>query len=128
MAPGCFSGFLCRRQPPSPSDDRTVSPVPAPTGATRPDSGSPSDNRNIHGATAVETNSPGTPPGPEHVEVPAPAPTQGSLPTGILTPALTDVQPTGSNCPEGSVDVPVHAQAEEVPPVGSPSSRPLYRL
>ncbi|KIK13873.1 hypothetical protein PISMIDRAFT_688366 [Pisolithus microcarpus 441] len=127
MAPGCFSGFWCWRRPPSPSDDRTVSPVPAPTRATRPDAGSPSDNRGIHGATAVEINRPGTPPGPEHVEVPLSPPTQGSLPSGILTPALTDVQPTGPNRPEGSVDVPVHAQAEKVPP-GSPSSRPPYRL
>ncbi|KIK22270.1 hypothetical protein PISMIDRAFT_680483, partial [Pisolithus microcarpus 441] len=127
MAPGCFSGFWCWRRPPSPSDDRTVSPVPAPTGAAQPDSGSPSANRGIHDATAVETNRPGTSPGPGHVEVPVPASTQGSLPTGILTPALTDVQPTGPNCPEGSVDVPVHAQAEEAAP-GSPSSRSPYRL
>ncbi|KIK15836.1 hypothetical protein PISMIDRAFT_686942 [Pisolithus microcarpus 441] len=127
MAPRCFSRFCCWQQPPSPGDDRTVSPVPARTGATRPDSGSPSDNRGIHGATAVETNRPGAPLGPRHVEVLVPASTQGSLPTGILTPALTDVQPTGPNCPKGSVDVPIHAQAEEVPP-GSPSSRPPYHL
>ncbi|KAI5981822.1 hypothetical protein EDD15DRAFT_320682 [Pisolithus albus] len=129
MALGCFSGFLCWRRPPSPSDDRTVSPVPAPTGATRPDSGSPSDNiRDIHDATTVETNRPGTPPDQEHVEVPVLAPTQGSLSTDILTPdALTDVQPTDPDCPEGSVDVPAHAKTEEVPP-RSPSSRPPYRL
>ncbi|KAI5999098.1 hypothetical protein EDD15DRAFT_2363124 [Pisolithus albus] len=147
MAPGCFSALWCCQQPPSENDDGIVSPVLAPTGVTQPstlapvlkltfvlievtvqDSGSPPDNGGVPDATLIETTRPGTSPSLGHVDVPVPAATQG-LPTatGALSPALTEVQPTVPPRPEGSVDVPVVAHAEEVPSVSSPS-RPLYRL
>ncbi|KIK12360.1 hypothetical protein PISMIDRAFT_689543 [Pisolithus microcarpus 441] len=119
MAPGCFSALWCCRQPPSPSDDGIVSPVLAPTGATQPNSGSPSDNGGIRDATAIETTRPGTSPSPGHVDVPAPASTQG-----ILSPALTDAQSVSQHGLEGSVDVPVPGHTEEVPSVPSTSRLP----
>ncbi|KAI5982091.1 hypothetical protein EDD15DRAFT_2378401 [Pisolithus albus] len=127
MAPGCFSALWCNRQPPSPSDDGIVPPALAPTGATRPDSGSPSDNGGIRNATAIETTRLGTPPSAGHVDTPVSASTQASQPTssGILTPARTDTQPVGQHGPAGSVDIPVPGHAEEVPLV---SSTPHLRL
>ncbi|KIK13268.1 hypothetical protein PISMIDRAFT_688848 [Pisolithus microcarpus 441] len=127
MAPGCFSALWCFRQPRSRSDDGIVSSVLAPTGATRPNSGSPSDNGGVRDATAIETTRPGTSPSPAHVDIPVPVSTQGPLPTssGILSPALTEAQPVSQHGPEGSVDVPVLGHAEEVPLV---SSTPHLRL
>ncbi|KAI6107166.1 hypothetical protein EV401DRAFT_2077318 [Pisolithus croceorrhizus] len=78
MAPGCFSGFWCCRQPPSPSDDRVVPPVLVPTGATQPNSSSPSDKGGIRDTTAIDTTRPGTSPDPGHVDIPVPGPTQES--------------------------------------------------
>ncbi|KIK17282.1 hypothetical protein PISMIDRAFT_685397 [Pisolithus microcarpus 441] len=123
MAPGCFSALSCCRQPPSPSDDGIISPVLAPTGATQPNSGSPSDNGGIHNATAIETTRPGTSPSPGHVDTPVPASTQGLPPTssGILSPVLTDARPMSQHDPEGSVDIPALGHAEEVPLVSSTS-------
>ncbi|KAI6116599.1 hypothetical protein EV401DRAFT_48891 [Pisolithus croceorrhizus] len=89
------SGFWCCQQPSSRSDDEIVLPVLASTRTTQPDSSSPSDNRGIRDTTAIDMARPGTSPGPGHVDIPVPAPTQGSLPTG-------------------NVDVPIHAQAQEV--------------
>ncbi|KIK14515.1 hypothetical protein PISMIDRAFT_687869 [Pisolithus microcarpus 441] len=123
MAAGCFSALWCHRQPPSPSDDGIVSPVLAPTGATRPDSGSPSDNGGIRDATAIETTRPDASPSPGHVDTPVPTSTQGPLPTssGILSPALIEAQPVSQHGPEGSVDALVPGHAEEVPLVSSTS-------
>ncbi|KIK15482.1 hypothetical protein PISMIDRAFT_322026 [Pisolithus microcarpus 441] len=127
MAPGRFSRFWRNRQRPSLGGDAVVTPTSAPTGATQPNSVSPSDNRDIRDATAIETARPGTSPSPGQVDVPVPAPSQG-LPTatGVLTPlALTDVQPMVPHRPEGSVDVPVLAHVEEVPS-GKCSTRDKY--
>ncbi|KIK17669.1 hypothetical protein PISMIDRAFT_685004 [Pisolithus microcarpus 441] len=123
MAPGCFSAFWCHRQPPSPSDDAIVSPTSAPTGATQPKSGSPSDNGGIRNAPVTKTNRLGTSPRPGHVDIPVAAVMQDSLSTsaGVPSPALSDAQPTSQHGPEGSVDVPVAAHAEEVPSVSSTS-------
>ncbi|KAI6125306.1 hypothetical protein EV401DRAFT_2068374 [Pisolithus croceorrhizus] len=147
MTPG-YSSRLGRRQPPFPGDDRIAPPVLAPTGVTQPstaqpvltcafvptevtvqDYSSPSDNGSIRDTTAIDAFRAGASPSSGHVDIPVPAPTQGSLPTstGPLTPALTDIQPTGPHCPEGNVDVSVHAQGEEVPSA-APTSRPPYRL
>ncbi|KAI6123725.1 hypothetical protein EV401DRAFT_2069184 [Pisolithus croceorrhizus] len=132
MAPGCFSGLWCGRRLPSPSDDAIVSrPDLAPAEATQPmtvkDSGSPSDNEGIRDVTAIGTTRPGTPPSPGHVDMPVRSLTRGSLPTstGVLTPSLTDVQPTGPHCPEGSVDIHVLALAGEVPSASSSSYPPF---
>ncbi|KIK12501.1 hypothetical protein PISMIDRAFT_689417 [Pisolithus microcarpus 441] len=122
MAPERFSRFLRSRQRPSLGGDAVVTPTSAPTGATQPNSGSPSDDRGIPDTAAIETTRPGTSPSPAHVDVPVPVPTRGAP-----TPAHSDVQPTVPHRSEGSVDVPVIAHVEEVPSV-SPTSRPLYRL
>ncbi|KAI6133911.1 hypothetical protein EV401DRAFT_2177198 [Pisolithus croceorrhizus] len=148
MAPEYLSRLLRRRQRPSRGDDTIVLPAFTSTRATQPstpqpvltftfvptevavqDYSSPSDNRSIRDTTAIDTFRAGTTPSPGHVDIPVPAPTQGFPPTGTgaLTPALTDIQPTGPRCLEGNADAPVHPQAEEVPSA-APSSRPPYRL
>ncbi|KAI6115745.1 hypothetical protein EV401DRAFT_60097 [Pisolithus croceorrhizus] len=85
------------RQQPYSGGNAIVSPVIDPTGATRPNSGSPSDNGSIGHATAIETTLPGTPPRFRHVDIPVPVPSQGLLTEG-----------------SGDVDVSMPAYVEEV--------------
>ncbi|KAI6166747.1 hypothetical protein EDD17DRAFT_1752927 [Pisolithus thermaeus] len=108
-----------------PTDMNTMETMSTSVPKSGGDSSSPSDQGGIRDTTAIDTTRPGTSPDSGHVDIPVPGPTQAG--TGTLTPALADVQPTGPRRPEGSVDVPIHAQPEEVTP-GSPSSALSYRL
>ncbi|KAI6117202.1 hypothetical protein EV401DRAFT_2072774 [Pisolithus croceorrhizus] len=90
MAPGCF--------------------ILAPAGTTQP------SDEGVRDAPVIEITRPHSLPSPDNTDVLVPASTQDSLlgSTGALTPALTEVQLAGPHSPEGNVNIPGLAHAEEI--------------